>query len=333
MLPVPGNVLVRSGQTVEANDIIAQTNLQAEHIVLDIARGLGVLREKANEYIQRSIGDTVPKDAAIATRSGLASRVVRAPASGKVVAIRGGLIVLQVKNEPFELIAGIPGTVLKVEAEMGAIIETSGAWIQGIWGNNQTATGVLEALSDSADHEITAHDLNPDTSGQILMAGHCKDSSVLKFFKDNNLGGLILGSMATKLISLSKRMPYPIIVIDGFGELPMNHTAFQLLYSNATREISVNSTSLNRLTGTRPEIIIPLPGAGSPPIPIDLENVYVGHKVRILRAPHLGEVGTVSALLTGRTRFPSGLRLPAVEVELMNQEKSVVPLANIEVLG
>lgn len=46
MLPAPGRLLVRQGQKVAPNDIVAEANLSAEHVLLDVARGLSVSPKK-----------------------------------------------------------------------------------------------------------------------------------------------------------------------------------------------------------------------------------------------------------------------------------------------
>ena len=143
VLPIAGTVLVRAGQQVEADEVIATTDLKGEHISLDLARGLGVPKNKTTGYLKRSIGDEGDEGAVIASRPGMVSRSVRAPRAGKLVAVGGGQALLQVSRKPFELKAGIPGTVFKVEADYGAIIRVSGAWIQGVWGNGKIGTGGL----------------------------------------------------------------------------------------------------------------------------------------------------------------------------------------------
>ena len=49
-MPVPGKVLVRAGQEVGPTDVIVESNLRPEHILLDVARGLGVSGERSDQY-------------------------------------------------------------------------------------------------------------------------------------------------------------------------------------------------------------------------------------------------------------------------------------------
>lgn len=332
-LPVPGNVLVRVGQEVAATDVVAHTDAIGDHILLDIARGLGIARNKADKYIKRSIGEAVSKDSAIASRGGFASRVIRAPAAGKIVASNGGQVVLQVKDKPFELRAGFRGKVISIEADFGAILETAGAWIQGVWGNGKLNSGILEVIGDTPDYSFKVGDMSLTHRGSVLLAGHCSDREVLLRGRESQLRGLILGSMVTQLVPIAAQMPYPVMVIDGFGNLPMNNAAWTLLSTNAERDIAVNAMKYDRIKGERPEVIITLESAEDPLIPINLKQLKINQKVRVLRSPYQGKIGQISALLPGTIRFPSGLRSEAAEVEFERGEKGFVPLANIEVLG
>ncbi len=332
MLPIPGTVLVRAGQDVVATDLIAQANLEPEHMLLDIANGLGISPEKANAYILREIGDKVDQDGIVAQSKG-GGRVVRAPKAGKVVAISGGTLLLQTESEPYKLFAGMTGTVREVKADFGAEIETSGAWIQGVWGNDRVASGKLTVLANRSDHIFEFEEINADQLGTVLFAGYCSDQLVLDTCATHQVAGLILGSMATQLIPIALEMPYPIIVIEGFGLLDLNNTAYKLLSTSAGREVSINSMPNNPFNGERPEITIPLESSGNPPTPLDMQLLEPGIQVRVLRSPYIGKVGIINSLLPGVTQFPSGLRTSGAEIALGNNEKVVVPLANIEVLG
>lgn len=331
MLPLPGMVLVRAGQSVQATDVVAQAKLQPEHRVLDIARGLGVSHNNADNYIKRSVGDMVEAGSVIAEKGGF-GRVVRAPSSGRIVAISAGQVLLEINSHPYQLLAGISGKVLQVETDYGAVIESSGSWIQGIWGNDQIAIGKLLVLAEKLDHVLTAEESHPDQGGSIIFAGHCQDPGIFEMGITNQWHGLILGSMASILVPAARKTPYPIIVLDGFGNIPINSVAHKLLAISAQREVVINSMSYSLTTGERPEITIPM-NTVSGPIPVDLQRISEGQQVKLLRPPKVGAVGTVHSLLPGLTRFPNGVRAPAVRIDFEDGENIAVPVANIEVLG
>lgn len=330
-LPVPGEVLVRAGQDVRADDIVAKANVHAEHISLDLSRGLGVPKGKVTDYLKRAIGENISEGGIIASKPGVVSRVVRVPKAGKLVAVGGGQALLQISRKPFELPAGIPGTVFKVEAELGVVIQCTGAWIQGVWGNGKIGVGGLFVCAESPDHVLTPKDVDPSHRGQIMLAGHCADPRVLELLITNKMRGLILGSMATRLMPAAAKMPYPIIVLDGFGKMPINTAAFQLLSTSDARETTLNATPYNRDTGERPEAILPVSGDIAANVPVDLTHIEAGKLVRITKTPYHGQVGTVENLLDF-AKMPNGLLANAAEVAFSDEEKVVVPLANLEIL-
>lgn len=333
LLPLPGSVLVRAGQSVTATEVVATASLSPEHLILDVARGLNVKPGEATKYIQRQIGEEVTEGAIIARRGGLSGRELRAPTNGRIVSINNGRVLLQIDNRPFELRAGMSGTIVSVEADRGVIIENTGTWIQGVWGNGPINYGQLHILANEPDHQLTSGELDISKRGTMMFAGHCNSRQALELAQEVPLRGLILGSLATHLLSLAMEMTYPIIVIEGFGNIPVNSTAHTLLTTNEGREVTINAEARNLFSGQRPEIIIPLPTTGQPPSPMSVDQFTRGQIVRFVRSPHAGKVGTISAMLVGPIKFPSGVRAPAAEIEFEGGEKVAVPLANIEVLG
>lgn len=332
-LPAPGMVMVRAGQNVSPTDVIAQANLHPNHIVLDVARGLGVAVSKVSDFIDIQVGDEVDKDAVIATRSGLLSRMVRAPEAGRVVAISRGQVLIEIGSAPLQELARIPGIVANVEGNLGGVIETSGAWLQGVWGNGKVDYGLLNIFADDPGHELTASQFHVSQRGTVIYAGHCSDPTALKTAVELPIRGLILASISPTVIPAAREVPYPIIVIEGFGRLEMNSAAHKLLVSNSSREIAINAEPYDRFNGRRPEIVIPLQGTGDPPIPRSVEKFSPGQHVRVVRNPYLGAIGTILILIPGLTSLPNGLQAASAEIELEGGERAVVPLANIEVLG
>jgi hypothetical protein len=341
MLPVAGTVLVRSGQEVSATDVIATADVYAEHISLDLARGLGVPKSKVAELLRRKIGEDIPEGAVIASRSGLVTRVVRAPRAGKLVAVGGGQALMQVNRKPFEMRAGIPGLVFKIEPDYGAVIQMTGSWVQGVWGNGRLGTGGLYVAADSPEHVLGSKDMDPSKRGHIMLAGHCASPEMLEGLITIKMRGLVLGSLTTRLRPLAAQMPYPIMVLEGFGNIPINPVAYKLLSTSRDREVTLNAMHFNRATGDRPELVIPVKGGPDVPMPMQLIQLDVGNQVRVLRDPHMGMVGTVTEML-GMQRMENGLVAESVGVTLnadvdddlpMVEEKIVVPLANLEIIG
>lgn len=335
LLPSVGRVLVRLNQKVAPLDVVAETNLGKEHILVDIACLLGISPDKADQLIRCRVGERLTSKQLIAQLPGLISHSVSSPKDGRVVAVGGGQVLLKIGDPVFELRAGLPGTITRVIPERGVDITAHGTLIQGIWGNNRVDMGLMLPVPqlNSPRDVLEADKLDISLRGSILIAGHCSDPHALQVADELPLRGLILGSISPELLPIAENLHFPIMVTDGFGHHPMNAVAFKLLISNTKQEVALNSTSYDRYTGSRPEIFIPLPAAQPPQLAQDSVEFSNGQQVRIRRNPNMFEVGTLTNLRSGLSEFPSGLYLPAADVLLESGQKVVVPLVNLEILG
>jgi hypothetical protein len=333
LLPISGTVLVRLNQKVNPNDVIAEANSAREHVLLDVARILGVNLNTADRLIKCKENDRLAANAEIAVGKGLFPRSVVAPRDGRVVVVGGGQVLMEVSETKMELRAGIGGTVIEVIPNRGAVIQTAGALAQGVWGNGRIDSGLLVNLAEKPDDVLTAGRIDVSMRGFVILAGMLKDAEVLKAAADLPVRGLILSSIYPSLIPQAREMRYPIIVTDGFGPLPMNSVTYKLLSTNAKREVTVNAEAYDRYSGARPEVIISLPTSAVPPAPHEVETFAPGLQVRMRRPPALGMIGSIVAVKPGLTTLLSGLRAPAAEVKLENGETVVAPLVNLEVVG
>ena len=332
-LPVAGNVIVKLNQNVSPTDVIANATWSREHVLIDVARILGISPNAADRLIHVKVDERVNEGSEIAASKGIISRTVRAPREGRVVAAGGGQGLMETGDASIQLRAGIPGTVVEIIPNRGAVIRTVGALIQGTWGNGRIDTGVLLNFTEKPDDVLIASRLDVSLRGSVILAGLLKDAETLRVAAELPVRGLILSSISPGLLSAAQQMRFPIVAIDGFGQTPMNSAAYKLLTSNAKRDVTINAEAFNRYTGARPEVIIPLPVSQQPPAPNDVEALEVGQTVRLRRAPHAGAIGTLTKLRPGLSSLPSGLRAPAADVKLESGEQILVPLVNLEIVG
>ena len=339
LLPIPGEVLVRKGQPVHPNDVVASAHISPRHYMLNVARGLGISEEKTEQYIERFLGNDIHEGDIIATRGKFGKRVVRAPVDGTIVFVAGGQVLIRVNTEPFELQAGYPGVVVELLHERGVIISATGALVQAAWGNGKINQGPLNVLATTPEHELTPGDLTESTRGVVVLAGHCKQPNALKAGAEARLRGLILSSLAPELLAMASAAPYPILVTEGLGNIPYNPVAHKLLISNQKRNVAVNAEPLDRSKDTRPEIFFPVEAAelSSAELPSEASILAPEQRVRITRAPYQGKIAQLEAILPGITIFPNGLRASAARVRFEKDEnvqvtEAIVPQANLEIL-
>ena len=332
-LPIPGAVQVRAGQRVQPGDIVADATWAREHIFIDVARALGISANAADRLIRLKAGDVVPAGLIVARGGGLLPKTVRMPRAGKVVAAGAGQILMEAGESRLELRAGISGLVREVITDRGVVIETAGALVQGVWGNGRIDNGIMVNLADRADAVLAPNRIDMSMRGSILIAGQIRDAETLRLASEFSIRGLLIGSIFPSLLPAALEVRYPIVVTDGFGNVPMNSAAYRLLSTNNKREVTLNAEPFDRYSGKRPEVIIPLPAETRPPEPQDVVAFAPGQTVRIRRQPATALLGTILVLPGGSTTFPSGLRAAGAEVRLENGQQLLVPLVNLEVVG
>ena len=332
-LPVAGKVIARLDQRVSPTDVVAEANFAREHVLLDVARSFGISANAADRLIKVKEGDRLTQDALIAERGGMFAPPIKAPRPGRVMVAGGGQVLMEVGDTRVELRAGMPGVVTQILPERGVVIRTAGALIQGTWGNGRIDNGLMVNLIDKPDAVLAPDRLDMNRRGSVILGGHVRDAETLRAAAELPVRGLILSSMLSSLLPMAVQMRFPILVLDGFGTIPMNTAAFNLLTSNNGREATVNAEPFDRYNGNPPEVIIPLPVSHEPEEPHAYIPFSAGQRVRMRRAPHPGMLGTLTNLPDGLSLLPSGLRAPAGEVKLENGATVLVPLVNLEVVG
>jgi hypothetical protein len=332
LLPVTGRVLVRKGQTLAAVDVVAEAILEPHHTLLDVARGLGVRIGETDQYFEREAGESVSEGDVLAGPVGWGKRVVRAPCSGKIILSGRGKILIEEDSDPFQLLAGLPGEVVALIPGRGAVIESIGALAQGVWGNGQINYGQLRVLIKKEEDILSVEQLDIDLRETVVFAGYCGDEQVLQAAADLPLRGLILSSMAASLIPIAENLSLPVVILEGFGLLPVNSSAFNLLLTSDRREIALNAEKIDKYANQRPEVFITLPVNQMVHEPRDATIFSPGQKVRVVRAPYQSQIGTLVTLKSGLEVLPNGIKATSAEIELENSIKVKLPLANLEVL-
>jgi hypothetical protein len=333
LLPISGTVLAKVNQKVSPTEVVAQANWAREHVLIDVANPLHLSTAAADRLIRCKVGDQLPAGAEVAARRGIMARSIRTPRPGRVVAVGGGEVLLETGETQIQLRAGMPGTVVQIVPDRGVIIQNHGSLIQGIWGNGRIETGMLVNVSEQADGQLSAANMDVGLRGSILLAGVCRDREALEAAGELPIRGLILASLDPTLLPYASQARYPIMLTEGFGAMPMNSAAYRLLSTNIKREVTLNAEVFDRYTGARPEVIIPLPVSQEPALPRDIEEFTAGQTVRMRRPPAMCAIGTIVSLRPGQTALTSGLHAAAAEVKMESGEVVLAPLVNLEVVG
>ncbi|GAB4522846.1 MAG: hypothetical protein Fur0018_05140 [Anaerolineales bacterium] len=331
-LPIPGQVLVRQGQRVEPQTVVLQANLTPEHVLLNVAAGLGVPAAKATSWMQCHPGERLTQgDMIAASPKGLFQKVFRSPCDGKVMLVRGGMVLVEKEKEPTSLPAIYPGAVVDVVENNDVIIESSGALIECAWGNGKATAGVLRIAMNAADTVLQARDMDVSWRGAVVVSGTCKSVDVFSTGAETGIRGLVMGSMPPAMIPAAQKAPFPVLLTDGFGTQGMNLAAYELLSTSAERDVCLNGQPYHFHEGLRPEVFLPLPATKNllPPAPREYAPEDL---VRVITPPHRGMTGHILRILPDAKAYPGGALAPSAQIRLPDGTQVILPLANIQLL-
>lgn len=261
LLPMAGEVIVEPRQRLEASDVVARTFLAEHHKLVDIARKLGLPPEKADQALLKQGGDPVKAGEAIARRKvffGLLPRSARSPVEGRLVAAAGGKALVAAISRPFELRAGVPGSVVTILQSRGVVIETTGALIEGAWGNGQEDFAPLRLAGEDLTKALTAAQVDISMRGSLLVVGGLADAAALKRLAEVHVRGLVVGTLPASLLAPAQKLSFPVLVVEGFGQGGFSEPALALLTSSAGRDAWLHAVPRDRFMGRRPELIVPL---------------------------------------------------------------------------
>ncbi len=331
ILPGNGRVIVREGQKVKSNDTVAESIVLGTFQRLDARKALGIASlEKLNKAFQHKPGDLLQKGDIIAQTKGIASRILRAPAQSLIISIEDGKVLIELNPGTNELKAGYNGTILETIPDRGVVIECDGALVQGVWGNGKIDGGVLSIALVKPELEFLRESLDVSMRGSMCLGGYCLQADALVAAQELPLRGLILAGLATSLIPMVKTLPFPVLVLEGFGKVGLGQPTYKLLSSNDKREVCIIAHDWDVYEGTRPELFIPLPSAAN--TREETFELQVGNKVRINMPPLIGKQASVLQIFKDPQKLQNHMYAFSAEVSLETGQHVTLPVTNLEII-
>ncbi len=350
-LPLKGEVLVKKGDSVKAEEVVARTLLPGNVHPVNVAGLLGTSPQDLPNLMLKKEGDEVEKDEVIAMSKGLFGLFkteVRSPVKGTIeqISLVTGQVILREPPIPVEVKAYFDGVVEDIIPEEGVVMKTTATFIQGIFGVGGEKIGKLKVLVDSPDEELTEDKLNEDLKGAIVVGGSFVTAEVLKKLEEKGVVGCVVGGIDDEnlrkflgydigvAITGSEPLKVTLILTEGFGKLEMAKRTFELLKKREGEKCSINGATQIRAGVIRPEIIIPYEKIEEVKEEGDTlkEGLVEGTTVRIIRDPYFGEIGKVTALPPELQIIETEAKVRVLEVELRDGRRVIVPRANVEIL-
>jgi len=353
ILPIKGDVLVKKGDIVKPDDIIAKTELPGVVIPVNIANILGVLPADVPSVLLHDIGKRVERDTVIAQSKsffGLFTSEYATPFDSTLESVSNltGQLILRGDPIPVEVRAYIKGTVTEIYPQEGVMIEEVAAYIQGIFGIGGEVDGILEMVSTSLDAVLNESDIKESHKGKILVGGSLVTGAALNKAVEYGVKGIIAAGFEDK--DLKEFLGYDIgvaitgtedkgitlVVTEGFGQINMAPRTFNLLKSHNGHLVSINGATQIRAGVIRPEVIIPLGEDlkdDIPPAESEGAALKIGANLRIIRRPNFGEIGIVTELPPDPTELDSGTYARILKLKLNKTgEEVIVPRSNVEMI-
>lgn len=338
LLPAPGQVSVTVGTRVDPLDVVARSAGTARLSPIPIARYLHATESKLAKYLLKQPGDEIREREIIASKPemlGTLQRIYRAPRSGRVGALQGIWMTIELNDAPVELTALYRGTVVDVMPGRGVVIEAVGTLAQGIWGCGGDGYGVLKKLVDSPEQVLTEDVIDVTVRGAVILGGAGITFAALRRAAQEHAAGIVVGGLPSPLYEVAPTLGVPVLVTEGFGARPMAQLIFDLLAAHDAQETCLNTNTRSSGGSSRPEIFIPTTsgqsGAASARL-LDTLAPEVGAIVRVTAPPHEGETGKIVAIPKLPQTLESGILVWGVEVEL-GEEQVFVPAQNVELIG
>jgi len=354
ILSVPGEVLVKEGDSVSFDTVVAKASLRGLPHISRTASILGVDPDELEYYMLKKTGDFVKEGEIIAEVSGffgLFSRKCASPTTGTIESISNltGQVIIRELDIELELKAYIPGKVVKVFPNEGVEVATNAAFIQGIFGVGSETHGELKICAESNKDILTENDINSDFKGKILVGGAKISKGALYKAIEIGAAGIIAGGIEDNIlmdflgyeigvaITGQEDIPLTIIVTEGFGEMAMSKNSFTLLENFEGYTVSATGETQIRAGVMRPEIIIPHEYDGDKKIEENMEHSLVegmgiGTLVRVIREPYFGAIGKITMLPVQLQNIRSESMVRVMEIEIEDGKRVIVPRTNVEII-
>ncbi len=350
-LPMRGEVLVHAGDAIEAEAVVARAEMPGDLHTVRAAEMLRVEPQELASHLVKDPGEAVDVGEVIARTQGLwglFKSEVRSPVAGVLEEASAASGHVRVRERPrrVQVEAHIGGRVAEIIESEGAVIEARGAVVQGIFGVGGERRGILRMAGQGPEEVLRAGGA-ADCEGCVLIGGAGADGEAIAAAVEAKAAALVIGAVEDKTlreyvgydigvaITGEEEVPMTLILTEGFGELPMAGRTWELLQSLEGKLASVNGATQIRAGVIRPEVIVVREGRATladgrlkPALPV----LEVGSRVRVIRAPHFGMLGEVTALPTELTEIETESRVRVAMVRLDSGEEVRVPRANLELI-
>jgi hypothetical protein len=352
LLPISGDVLVKTGDRVDAQQIVAQTFMPGDVTPLNLANLLSMPAADVPRCLLKKQGDRIEIGEPLARTKGIFGKFrteYKSQVRGTIESISSvtGQVIVRGEPLPVAVKAYLSGRVVEIIPKEGCVIEADVTFVQGIFGVGGETFGPIRLACKTHDQEFKEDLITPDMKGCVVVGGARVTREAIEKARKTGVSALVSGGIHDQdlenllgyslgvAITGSEQIGLTLVITEGFGEIAMAERTFNLLRSRQGSEAAVNGATQIRAGVMRPEIVIPVPekeSAREKEAPPSAGYLEIGLPVRIIRDPYFGLIGSVSALPPEPRVLASGSKARVLEVKLNSGESVIIPRANVELI-
>ncbi len=352
ILPLKGEVLVKVGDKVNPDDVVARTHLPGNVVPLNVANKLGIPPEDIDLVMQKKIGDPIAKGESIALKKSFIkwfSSSATATIDGTLESVSKvtGQVLQRGHPIPVEVKAYLRGEVTEIFPDEGVEVSCQGSFMQGIFGIGGETYGEIKVATPDNSTILTDEFVNEDMAGHVIVGGSIVTADAMNKAIKFGVKGIVVGGLDDKdlrdflgydigvAITGSEDIGTTLVISEGFGEIAMARKTFDLFKAHEGEMACINGATQIRAGVIRPEVVIPAEASASE---IDtstsgeIQGLAVDSPVRVIRHPYFGRLGKVTDLPSPLQKLESESKARILEVEFENGERAVIPRANVEMI-
>lgn len=355
-LPLKGTVLVKEGDLVNPDTVVARTELPGILQSVKMAELMGVEPGDVKGALLVNVGDRIEKGTLLAHSKGLFGLFkseFKSPVAGtlELVSEQTGNLGVRQAPTPIEKDAYVTGRVSRVIPDEGVVVECQGAFVQGIFGVGGERQGTITTVTTAPDQPLTDTLIKPEHRDKILVGGSNVSLAALRKAAETGAAGIVVGGVVDRelidylrgalndpaydigvAITGQEAIPFTLVVTEGFGTIRMAERTFNLLRSLEGKTASINGATQIRAGVIRPEVIVPLEGGGAEAVVGESGQLLIGTPIRVIREPYFGLLGSVTDLPAELHEVESGTMVRVLMTKLEDGREVVVPRANVEII-
>jgi hypothetical protein len=352
ILPLKGDVLVKVGDKVQPDTVVARTLLPGNVEPINVANILGIPPEDITDCMTKKEGEKVKQGEVIAKSKsffGLFSSEAKTRTDGNVESISSvtGQVLLRGNPIPVEIKAYLEGEVVELFEKEGVAVSAWGSFIQGIFGIGGETHGEIKVVAKDNGEVLTDKLIDKNCKDKVVVGGSLVTADAIKKAISSGAKGVVVGGFSDKdlrdflgydlgvAITGSEELGITLVITEGFGQINMAEKTFDLLKSKEGQMACINGATQIRAGVIRPELVIPVKeDVHKKEKKEEFESIglTVGYPIRVIREPHFGRLGKVSGLPPALQKLESESSARVLEVEFEDGTTAIIPRANVEML-